>query len=147
MDESVEERNLNLSIEFATRCVSTDLEVGKADTKIHQIGAVRFDPKHSTYEEYFHSQGSLDAALSQLDAFSNGAEFALGQNFILFDRKHLLAARSDQSIASRPCLDTLRLNPLAFPRNPYHHLVKHYQDGQLQSGQKNNPVSDARLSM
>jgi ATP-dependent DNA helicase RecQ len=31
-------------------------------------------------------------------------------------------------------IDTLWLNPLAFPRNPYHHLVKHYQDGRLQAG-------------
>ena len=28
-------------------------------------------------------------------------------------------------------IDTLWLNPLAFPRNPYHHLVKHYHDGRL----------------
>ena len=42
-------------------------------------------------------------------------------------------------------MDTLRLNPLAFPRNPYHHLVKHYQDGSLIRGRLNDPELDARL--
>ena len=37
------------------------------------------------------------------------------------------------------------LNPLAFPRNPYHHLVKHYQGGQLKRGRINDPELDARL--
>ena len=44
-------------------------------------------------------------------------------------------------------VDTLRLNPLAFPRNPYHHLVKHYQDGQLKRGRLNDPELDARLTL
>ena len=44
-------------------------------------------------------------------------------------------------------MDTLRLNPLAFPRNPYHHLVKHYQDGQLKRGRVNDPELDARLTL
>ena len=46
-----------------------------------------------------------------------------------------------------PAVDTLRLNPLAFPRNPYHHLVKHYQDGQLKRGRRNDPELDARLTL
>lgn len=83
----------------------------------------------------------------ELERFASAAEFSVGHNFILFDRKHLLAARPDLGVALRPAVDTLWLNPLAFPRNPYHHLVKHYQDGQLQSGQKNNPVADARLTL
>ncbi len=44
-------------------------------------------------------------------------------------------------------IDTLLLNPLAFPRNPYHHLVKHYQDGRLQVGHLNDPEQDARLAL
>ena len=42
-------------------------------------------------------------------------------------------------------IDTLWLNPLAFPRNPYHHLVKHYHDGRLATGHVNDPELDARL--
>jgi ATP-dependent DNA helicase RecQ len=32
-----------------------------------------------------------------------------------------------------------------FPRNPYHHLVKHYQDGRLQAGHLNDPERVASL--
>ena len=34
---------------------------------------------------------------------------------------------------------------MAFPRNPYHHLVKQYQDGSLIKGRLNDPELDARL--
>ncbi len=42
-------------------------------------------------------------------------------------------------------IDILWLKPLAFPRNPYHHLVKHYQDGRLAAGHINDPELDAQL--
>ena len=45
----------------------------------------------------------------------------------------------------RSPIDTLWLNPLAFPSNPYHHLVKHHHDGRLQAGHVNDPEMDARL--
>ena len=44
-------------------------------------------------------------------------------------------------------MDTLRLSPLAFPRNPYQHLVKHYQDGGLKRGRINDPELDSRLAL
>ena len=46
-----------------------------------------------------------------------------------------------------PAVDTLWLNPLAFPRNPYHRLVKHYQEGQLKRERVNDPELDARLAL
>ena len=46
-----------------------------------------------------------------------------------------------------PVIDTLRLSPLAFPCNPYHHLVKHYQDGSLRGRQLNDPKLDSRLTL
>ena len=46
-----------------------------------------------------------------------------------------------------PVVDTLKLSPLAFPANPYHNLVKHYQDGGLVRGQINDPELDARLAL
>src|SRR5690606_24319722 len=71
----------------------------------------------------------------------------LGHNIIHFDLPHLRAARPDLRLLSKPVVDTLQLNPLAFPRNPYHHLVKHYQDGALQRGRINDPELDARLTL
>ena len=46
-----------------------------------------------------------------------------------------------------PAVDTLWLNPLAFPRHPYHRLVKHYQDGQLKRDRRNDPHLDAKLAL
>ncbi|WP_313953901.1 hypothetical protein [Accumulibacter sp.] len=42
----------------------------------------------------------------------------------------------------KPAVDTLWLNPLAFPRHTYHHLLKHYQDGGLKREQLNDPLLD-----
>ena len=83
----------------------------------------------------------------ELDDFVNGVDFLLGHNLIGFDLPHLAAANSDLGLLKLPAVDTLKLNPLAFPRNPYHHLVKHYQDPQLKQGRLNDPELDARLAL
>ncbi|MBL8396021.1 MAG: hypothetical protein JNK99_14960 [Candidatus Accumulibacter sp.] len=49
----------------------------------------------------------------------------LGHNFIHFDRPHLAAVAPRLRLLALPVIDTLWLNPLAFPRHPYHHLVKY----------------------
>ena len=84
-------------------------------------------------------------ALARLDELAEGADFLLGHNLIDFDLPHLQAANPNLRLLNLPAVDTLRLNPLAFPRNPYHHLVKHYQDGSLVRGRLNDPELDARL--
>ena len=58
---------------------------------------------------------------------------------------HLREADSGLRILTKPPIDTLWLNPLAFPRNPYHRLVKHYKDGRLQAGNASDPELDAGL--
>lgn len=128
---------------FAPRCLSIDLEVGVRDGKIHRFAAVRGD----TGQSFVFDKGSLKAALVKLDSFAEGSAFILGHNLIDFDVPHLVAAKSDLGLLNLPAVDTLRLNPLAFPRNPYHHLVKHYQDGQLKRGRLNDPELDARLTL
>lgn len=128
---------------LAPRCVSIDLEVGIHDRKIHQFAAVRGD----TNASLVYDKGDLTTALDKLDDFAATASFLLGHNFIAFDRVHLAAAKPDLRLLQLPTVDTLCLNPLAFPRNPYHHLVKHYQNGKLQHGQLNDPELDARLTL
>ncbi|OGA46068.1 MAG: helicase [Betaproteobacteria bacterium RIFCSPLOWO2_12_FULL_62_13] len=128
---------------FAPRCVSIDLEVGVRDARIRRFAAVRGDTGRSFV---FHN-GDLAAALARLDDFADGAAFLLGHNLIGFDASHLAAAKPDLRLLKLPMVDTLRLNPLAFPRNPYHHLVKHYQDGKLKRGRLNDPELDARLAL
>ncbi len=121
--------------------VSLDLEV--RDGRIRALCAVRSDTGH----RLLHSGSGLAAALARLDDFADGASFVLGHNLIAFDLPHLAAAKPNHRLLKLPAVDTLRLNPLAFPRNPYHHLVKHYQDGGLKRGRVNDPELDARLTL
>ena len=100
---------------FRPRCLSIDLEVSRNGV-IHALGAVRAD----TDESLTHAGGGLTAALYRLDALADGASFILGHNLIAFDLPHLTAAKPDLRLLKLPVVDTLRLSPLAFPRNPYH---------------------------
>ena len=128
---------------FSPRCLSLDLEVGKEDSRIHALAGVRAD----TGRRFVFSGGNLAPALAKLDDCADGASFVLGHNLIAFDLPYLEAANPDLRLLKLPTIDTLRLSPLAFPRNPYHHLVKHYQDGGLKRGQRNDPELDARLAL
>ena len=125
------------------RCLSIDLEVGIKTSIIHQLAALRGD----TDAELSFPPGKLPEALNQLDALADDAAFLLGHNLIAFDLPQLRAANPNLRLFAKPAIDTLRLNPLAFPKNPYHHLVKHYQDGQLLGNRKNNPLLDAELAL
>ena len=130
---------------FSFDCLSLDLEVGVQDSRIHKFAAVRPDSDRAML--FPAGRGGLAAALASLDDFAAGAAFLLGHNLIDFDLPHLRAVNPRLRLLRLPAVDTLRLNPLAFPRNPYHHLVKHYQDGQLRRGRVNNPELDARLTL
>ena len=128
---------------FASRCLSIDLEVGVRDARIRTFAAVRGD----TGQVFLYRKGDLAESLARLDDFAEGTDFLLGHNLIEFDAIHLATVNPGLRLLKLPMVDTLRLNPLAFPRNPYHHLVKHYQDGQLKRGRLNNPELDARLTL
>ncbi len=126
---------------FRPRCVSLDLEVGTEDGRIHALGVVRADTGRS------YSGGGSGSELEKLDELADGAAFILGHNLIAFDLPHLAAAKPGLRLLKLPAVDTLRLSPLAFPRNPYHHLVKHYQDGGLKRGRVNDPELDSRIAL
>ena len=128
-----------------SRCLSLDLEVGVEDDRIRALAGVRPDTGQSVI--YPAAREGLASALARLDGLSEGAEFLLGHNLIAFDLPHLQAVNPGLRLLQLPGVDTLMLNPLAFPRNPYHHLVKHYQDGQLKRGRINDPNLDARLAL
>ncbi len=123
------------------RCLSIDLEVDAGKARIFRFAAVRhWDQKKAVF-----LSGNREAALDRFEDLACEAEFLLGHNIIRFDLPHLIALRPRLArLATKP-IDTLWLNPLAFPRNPYHHLVKHHHDGRLQAGHVNDPELDARL--
>ena len=128
---------------FHPKALSLDLEVEKNSGRIRSFAAIRADTK----ECLVHSGEGLLTALTKLDELASGVSFVLGHNLIAFDFPHLEASKPDLSLLKMPTIDTLRLNPLAFPRNPYHHLVKHYQDGGLKRGKVNDPKLDACLAL
>ena len=126
---------------FGPRCISIDLEVGKKDSRIHAIGAIRAD----TRKRFFHKGRVTQREWATLDKLVDGADFIVGHNIIEFDLRHLQVAKPDLRLLQLPVVDTLRLSPLAFPRNPYHSLIKHYKDAGLIRAQLNDPVLDAGL--
>ena len=126
------------------RCLSLDLEPTR-DNRISKLAGIRPDTRRSLSLPI--KRHGLKSALSRLDELSVGAKFLLGHNIIAFDLPLLRAANPNLKLLRLPAVDTLRLNPLAFPRNPYHHLVKHYQDGQLRRGRINDPKLDSELTL
>lgn len=123
--------------------VSIDLEVGRDSGRIHQLAGIRSEGGDSIA----FPPGKLQVAFDALDRLADGAAFVLGHNLIAFDLPQLRAAQPNLRLLDKPAIDTLRLNPLAFPRNPYHHLVKHYQDGALLGNRRNDPLLDADLAL
>lgn len=87
----------------------------------------------------------MAVALDRLEAGLGDVRHLIGHNILRHDLPHLAAMRPRLAQLAEAPIDTLWLNPLAFPRNPYHHLVKHYHDGRLLSGHVNDPEADARL--
>jgi ATP-dependent DNA helicase RecQ len=124
-----------------SRCLSIDLEVDPKEAQIFAFAAVSEGEGEGT----FHQKGDQRAALEKLDLFCAGFAHIIGHNVLRHDLPHLMAVSPRFAKLADGPIDTLWLNPLAFPRNPYHHLVKHYHDGRLQSGHVNDPEFDARL--
>ena len=130
------------------RCISVDLEVTKGDERIYALAAVDAETGEAlTFRQDGLRTVGLGAALAQLDDFAADGDCLVGHKLIDFDVPHLEAAAPRLRLLGMPALDTLWLSPLAFPANPYHHLVKHYQDGGLVRGQINDPELDARLTL
>ena len=127
------------------RCLSVDLEVAVRDRRIRAAAAVRSDNDRSRTLSRFPQCPA--SGLRKLDRLSEGSQLLLGHNLIKHDRPILEATEPSLAMLRLPVVDTLWLNPLAFPRNPYHHLVKHYQDGQLKRGRVNDPELDCRLAL
>ncbi|WP_457648330.1 RecQ family ATP-dependent DNA helicase [Profundibacter sp.] len=127
--------------DFLGRCVSIDLEVDPSKARIFAFAAVTKTPEAPGLVV----NTNAEANLPKLDLFCQGFDHVIGHNILRHDLPHLVAASTKFVALADAPIDTLWLNPLAFPRNPYHHLVKHYQDGRLLTGRVNDPEFDARL--
>ncbi len=124
--------------------VSIDVEsVPGGDGRIFRIGAVRSD-RDATLDLPVSATASREALARRLNAFAAGAGFLVGHNLRRHDLPALAAQFPSLEWRDLPLVDTLELSPIAFPRNPYHRLVKGYK---IVSECRNDPVHDARLAL
>ena len=126
---------------FLVHCLSVDLEVDPKTARVFDLAAVRLGDTAALRCK----SSEMAAGLDRLEAELGETRHLIGHNILRHDLPHLAAMRPRLAKLANEPIDTLWLNPLAFPRNPYHHLVKHYHDGRLFSGHVNNPEADARL--
>ena len=122
--------------------LSIDLE---GSENIRAIGAIRTD--RSTAFTWRGDSNGLPAALAALDEFSEGASYLVGHNIIEHDLELFAKHASHLELHHLAAVDTLYLSPLAYPENPYHHLVKQYQEPALARVQVNDPFLDAELTL
>jgi len=121
---------------------SVDLEGNKI---IGAIGAIRTDRLCSYV--WRGDNSSLNNALAALDEFAKDASYLVGHNIIEHDLELLAKHAPHLTLLNLPAIDTLYLSPLAYPENPYHSLVKQYQEPSLARTQINDPLLDAELTL
>ncbi|MBI5851575.1 MAG: RecQ family ATP-dependent DNA helicase [Planctomycetes bacterium] len=122
--------------EILARCAFFDLEVD-AQQQVRAAGAV-FGERELRLEA-----GSTAQKLDALARFVAGAEFLVGHNVLWHDLPCVARMAPASPLLRMRVLDTLLLSPLAFPRRPYHALVKDYK---LLREARNDPVADAKLT-
>ena len=118
-----------------------DLET-TPDGSILKIGAV-------SGSEKIHLKGHFKRSDVEdtLNRLCGGQRFVLGHNILDHDLPILQKQYPNLVLHNLPVIDTLFLSPIAFPKNPYHHLVKDYK---LMRTALNDPVcrrSDSRKSL
>lgn len=125
--------------QILTRTLALDLEIARSGDHVRHIGAV-------FRGEIFQWTGgrAYQKALRDLDAFGGQAHYVLGHNILNHDLPFLKAVAPGMQLLELPVLDTLYLSPLAFPRNPYHRLVKDYK---LVRSSLSDPLEDVKLAI
>ena len=128
-------------LSFLHKCMVFDLEIHPQDDRLLKLGAM-----HLGNGTFLRFQGPFDpqTALNALSDLGRDAQYILGHNSAGHDlpwtRKHF----PGRPFASFPGIDTLLLSPLAFPKNPYHHLLKDYK---LIRESVNDPVRDCEQTV
>ena len=121
--------------------VALDLET-TLEGDIRHIGAVEVSANQA-FDRQKLKPNNLKSFLLELDRFCHNAHFVLGHNLIGHDLPVLESINPSLELLQKPVIDTLYLSPLAFPKNPYHRLVKDYK---LVRDSINDPVADAKLA-
>lgn len=107
-----------------------DTEIALHGKMVLDIGAIRDEGRQ------YH-----DPSIEGFMRFIKGSKYICGHNILRHDLKYIDTTITEAGIDEMHIIDTLLLSPLLFPKNPYHALVK---DDKLQTGELNNPLSDAK---
>ena len=121
--------------------VSLDLEIHPENNDLLKIGAVA---PRSCETICYKGKFNVTSSMLKLDEFCKDALFVIGHNISSHDIPWLKQHFPDLHLLSLPIIDTLYLSPLAFPKNPYHRLVKDYK---IVRESVNDPVGDAALTI
>jgi len=125
-------------VNILRQSVFVDLEI-HTDTKLLlKIGAWK---PQSNKEFYKGGRFDRKTAINELFTFVSSSNFIVGHNIHKHDWVYLVQQNKKFAQLETKLIDTLTLNPLAFPENPYHHLVKDYK---IQRESINNPVEDCK---
>jgi ATP-dependent DNA helicase RecQ len=116
-----------------------DIELGH-DGVFHAMAARRQGEERLWDRE---EGAGFERAHRELVGWLRPDDVLVGHNLRRFDRPAIEQRRPDSPLLHIPTLDTLELSVLAFPRRPYHRLVK---DDRLVRDARPSPVSDVRAS-
>ena len=109
-----------------------DIELDRND-RIMAVGAILGD-----VEQRWNGGVAARDGLAQL---AERASLVAAHHGHAHDLAHISRVWPGHPVLLLPLIDTLLLSPLAFPENPYHHLVK---DRRLVREEGNDPIADAR---
>jgi ATP-dependent DNA helicase RecQ len=118
--------------------VFIDLEIHSKTQQLLKIGAWHPLKNKSLY---YAGRFNRNDALQALFKFISSCDFIVGHNIHEHDWPYLIEKDVTFKSLSNKLIDTLTLNPLAFPENPYHSLVKDYK---MQRESINDPVEDCK---
>lgn len=102
------------SRDFLGRCLSVDLEVDQKTVKVFTLAAVSRGETPAIVSQ----KGGLDECLDRLEGALTTTDQLICHNILRHDLPHLVAAQSRLAALAQGAIDTLWLNPLAFPCTP-----------------------------
>jgi len=126
---------------LAERIIAIDFEFRDDEHPPYKVGV--FSPDTGNAQAWDIDKKNEIEILDLIDKICSHKEIILGHNIIAHDLRLLQKFYPRLNLHTKPVIDTLLLSPLAFPKWPYHKLIKDYK---LVSYSKNRPEDDARLS-
>ena len=126
---------------FSQNIIAIDFEFRDGDHPPYKVGV--YSPDTGNSQEWYIDKKSEAKVMELVDKICSHKDIILGHNIIDHDLALLQKFYPHLNLLNKPVIDTLLLSPLAFPKWPYHKLIKDYK---LVSYSRNKPADDARLS-